>query len=127
MKELLYLFLLVICQNASFTLVSRARNSKSILYHTLAAIGSNGTWLLVFREMVTEVGSPASMITYLVASVIGSILMHYVAMRFFEKPKKKRVEFEDEEIYILKTLAERQRDDIKRLHIIRDGSKIVKF
>lgn len=90
MNELLLLFLLVVAQNASFTLVSRARNSGSLIYHLLAAIGSNGIWLLVFREMVTSIHDTPSMWTYLVASVSGSLLMHYVAMRFFEKPKKKK-------------------------------------
>lgn len=85
--DLLKLFILVVAQNASFTLVSRARNSKSILYHALAAIGSNGIWLLVFRQMVQKYNDLPSGIVYIVASVGGSILMHYVAMKFFEKPK----------------------------------------
>lgn len=87
MIEVISLFFLVVAQNASFTLVSRARNSKSLLYHTLAAIGSNGIWLLVFRNMVTSIDNSVLMWTYLVASVIGSISMHYVAMRWFEKKR----------------------------------------
>lgn len=85
--DLLKLFILVVAQNASFTLVSRARNSKSIMYHALAAVGSNGIWLLVFRQMVQKYNDLPSGIVYIVASVGGSILMHYVAMKFFEKPK----------------------------------------
>ncbi len=76
--EILTMFVLVVLQNASFTLVSRARNSKSIVYHTLAAIGSNGMWILVFRQTVAHYDSWTLMGTYLVASVLGSIAMHYI-------------------------------------------------
>lgn len=88
MKEIIILFFLVVAQNASFTLVSRARNSSSLLYHLLASIGSNGIWLLVFRNMVVSINDNTLMLTYLVASVLGSIAMHYVAMKFFEKKKE---------------------------------------
>lgn len=80
---------LVICQNASFTLVSRARNSGSLAYHTGAAVLSNGVWLLVFRQMVTKIEETPAMVVYLIASVTGSVLMHYVSMRFIEKGKRK--------------------------------------
>jgi len=79
------MLLLVILQNASFTLVSRARNSKSILYHGIAATLSNGIWLLVIRQVVLNFNRIDLMITYLVGSVIGSIGMHYIAMKYFEK------------------------------------------
>jgi len=36
--------LLLIIQNFAFTMVSRARNSKSIVYHAMAALFSNGIW-----------------------------------------------------------------------------------
>lgn len=88
MKEIIILFLLVVAQNASFTLVSRARNSNSLLYHLLASIGSNGIWLLVFRNMVVSINDVTLMWTYLIASVLGSIGMHYLAMKFFEKKKE---------------------------------------
>lgn len=44
--EILKMFGLVVLQNASFTLVSRARNSKSLWYHGIASVLSNGIWLL---------------------------------------------------------------------------------
>ncbi len=78
---------LTILQNASFTLVSRARNSNSILYHTIASVLSNGIWLLVIRQVVTNFDNWILMVTYLVGAVIGSISMHYIAMKYFEKPK----------------------------------------
>jgi hypothetical protein len=88
-ESIVTLFFLVVCQNASFTLVSRARNSSSIYYHAIAAVGSNGIWLLVFRKMVMSIDSTVLMLTYLVASVIGSVLMHYISMRWIEKGKRK--------------------------------------
>jgi hypothetical protein len=89
MSEILIMFGLTILQNASFTLVSRARNSNSILYHTIASILSNGIWLLVIKNVVTNFENTTLMITYLIGSVIGSISMHYIAMKYFEKPKYK--------------------------------------
>jgi hypothetical protein len=78
---------LTILQNASFTLVSRARNSSSLLYHTVASILSNGIWLLVIRHVVTNFDNWILMVTYVIGAVIGSIGMHYIAMKYFEKPK----------------------------------------
>ena len=76
---------LTILQNASFTLVSRARNSSSIAYHTIASVLSNGIWLLVIRHVVTNFDNWVLMVAYVVGAVIGSISMHYVAMKYFEK------------------------------------------
>lgn len=83
--EILKMLLLVILQNASFTLVSRARNSKSLLYHGVASVLSNGIWLLVIRNVVTNFDKPELMVTYLVGSVAGSLGMHWAAMKYFEK------------------------------------------
>ena len=87
MIEIVKMFGLVVLQNASFTLVSRARNSKSITYHTIASVLSNGVWLLVIRQVVLNLDNVTLMITYLFGSVIGSISMHYIAMKYFEKSK----------------------------------------
>ncbi|MGK6342871.1 DUF1145 domain-containing protein [Chryseobacterium sp. DT-3] len=87
MIELIKIFLLVILQNASFTLVSRARNSSSILYHGIASVLSNGIWLLVFRNLVQNFENTNVLIAYLLGSVIGSLSMHYIAMKYFEKNK----------------------------------------
>ena len=85
--EILKMLFLVILQNASFTLVSRARNSNSLVYHGVASVLSNGVWLLVIRNVVSNFDNTALMITYLVGSVIGSLGMHYIAMKYFEKKK----------------------------------------
>lgn len=87
MIEILGMFGLVVLQNASFTLVSRARNSKSLIYHTIASVLSNGIWLLVIRQVVLNLDNVTLMLTYLFGAVIGSISMHYIAMKYFEKSK----------------------------------------
>lgn len=87
--EILIMLGLTILQNASFTLVSRARNSSSLLYHGLAAIGSNGLWLLVIRHVVLHLDNLVLMVTYVVGTVTGSVLMHHIAMKYIEKGKRK--------------------------------------
>lgn len=81
------MFALVVLQNASFTLVSRARNSNSLMYNAVASVFSNGIWLLVMSKVVQNFDSPKMMIAYLVGSVVGSVVMHYISMRYFEKKK----------------------------------------
>lgn len=88
-SSILIMLGLTILQNASFTLVSRARNSKSITYHAGASILSNGIWLIVIRQVVLNLNTWYLMITYLVGSVIGSVLMHWFAMKYIEKNKRK--------------------------------------
>lgn len=83
--QILIMLGLTILQNASFTLVSRARNSDSIVFHTIAAVLSNGIWLLVIKQVVTNFDNWILMFTYLIGSVTGSVLMHYFSMKYFEK------------------------------------------
>jgi len=85
MEEIFKMIGLTILQNASFTLISRARNSNSISYHFIASVLSNGIWLLVIKNVVSNFDKPELMISYLIGSVIGSISMHYFAMKYLEK------------------------------------------
>ncbi|EKB58387.1 hypothetical protein [Bergeyella zoohelcum] len=85
--EIIKMFALVVLQNASFTLVSRARNSDSLTYNAIASVLSNGIWLLVISKVVKNFDSPKMMIAYLLGSVVGSVAMHYVSMNYFEKKK----------------------------------------
>ena len=87
MTEILKMFALVVLQNASFTLVSRARNSDSLAFHAIASVFSNGIWLLVIRNIVQNFDNPVMMGVYLIGSVIGSLLMHHFSMKYFEKKK----------------------------------------
>lgn len=85
--EALKMFFLVVVQNASFTWVSRARNSGSLKHHAIAAVFSNGIWLLVIRQVVLNFDNTLLMLTYLVAAVTGSLLMHWFSMKYLEKGK----------------------------------------
>ena len=85
MEEIIKIVGLTILQNASFTLVSRARNSNSILYNAIASVLSNGIWLLVLKNVITNFDKPILMFAYVIGSVIGSTWMHYIVMKYFEK------------------------------------------
>ncbi|MNE79409.1 hypothetical protein D3C80_1758880 [compost metagenome] len=82
------MLILVIIQNASFTIVSRARNSNSLVYHAGAATASNLAYIFVLKNVVTNLDNPYVIATYVVGSVIGGLAMHWVAMRYFEKKKE---------------------------------------
>jgi hypothetical protein len=89
---------LLLIQNFSFTLVSRARNSGSIAYHAVAAIGSNGVWFasqFILIGNFIQIMKTADWWTgiglglfYTVCTVVGSISSHYVCMRWIEKGKR---------------------------------------
>lgn len=85
MNIYLQLFLLTILQNASYTLIGRARNSKSLTYHTFAATCSNTMWVLVMRNVITKLDDNLLMTVYIIGTVTGSVLMHYISMNFIEK------------------------------------------
>jgi hypothetical protein len=95
--SLFFWFLLLVLQNAAFTWVSRARNSGSYGYHAVAAIFSNGIWFLsnIFLiGMVAKPDMPYSELTllsviYVGGTVTGSVLMHWVAVNWFETGKRK--------------------------------------
>lgn len=88
----------LLIQNASFTLVSRARNSGSIKFHAVASVFSNGVWfvsqIIVVDKIVTALKSgniPLLAFTaafYTLFTVIGSISMHYISMNYIEKGKR---------------------------------------
>lgn len=97
--NLFFWFLLLIVQNAAFTLVSRARNSSSIVYHALAAVASNGVWFASQFIMVGMMVHPgltpgriaALACTYIAGTVVGSVLMHAFAMKVLEAGNLKRI------------------------------------
>lgn len=88
LADILMLFGSTFLQNASFTLVSRARNSKSLGFHAIASTLSNGIWLLVIRQVVQNLNSTLMMAVYLVASVLGAVFMHWFSMTHLEKGKR---------------------------------------
>lgn len=90
---------ILLLQNASFTLVSRARNSGSLKYHMLAAIGSNGIWFVGLMFAVDKIKEArathntlllvGTALFYTIFTVIGSVAMHYISMKYIEKGKRK--------------------------------------
>jgi len=97
MNWFLWAFLLII-QNASFTLVSRARNSGSYSYHAVAAVFSNGVWfasnLILVDNILKIIKSSSTQMAvltglfYTVCTVVGSISMHVCAKTYLEKGKR---------------------------------------
>lgn len=93
--ELIAWAALLVAQNAAFTLVSRARNSKSIMYHALASLPSNGVWFLsqffLFGQMMDAFAKKDLSrvlllgIWYTMWTMVGSIGMHYIALHKLEK------------------------------------------
>lgn len=89
----------LILTNGSGTLASRARNTPSIGYHALAALLSHGTFFvsnLIGIDVLVEViknhdARLACMgfVVYAGASTSGSIVSHWVAMRFLEKGNRR--------------------------------------
>lgn len=96
MNEWILWGLVLIAQNASFTWVSRARNSSSLAYHALAATFSNGVYfaaLMIGVNKISDARTPATVtgvvLFYTACTVAGSVLMHWVAMRYMERGKRK--------------------------------------
>lgn len=89
----------LLLQNASFTWVSRARNSGSVGYHAIAAVGSNGIWFLnqfIVIDFITKAIRSHDLwialragIFYTIFTVIGSVSMHYLLLKYVEKGKRK--------------------------------------
>lgn len=89
----------LLAQNASFTMVSRARNSKSLGYHAFASVLSNGMWFLGLSMAVDKIaearvsGRPwlfaGAMVFYTCMTVIGSVSMHHFLMTKVEKGNRK--------------------------------------
>jgi len=98
MKWLIWAVVLM-TQNLSFTLVSRARNSGSIGWHAVAAVGSNGVWIIsqfiliegIVQAMKSSTLWPALTLGafYTTFTVLGSVIGHYVSMRWIEKGRRR--------------------------------------
>lgn len=96
MKWILWAILLVV-QNASFTLVSRARNSSSLGYHAWASALSNLIWFasqyILVDSMLDLLRSGDALLAvftgafYAAFTMAGSVGMHAVSMRYIERPR----------------------------------------
>jgi hypothetical protein len=83
---------LVLAQNFSFTIVSRARNSASLKRHTIASLLSNAIWFLQLffaTDNVTKVLTGKEgigmaiiyLVIYVISATAGSILSHWWSLR----------------------------------------------
>lgn len=79
------LIALTLIQNASFTLLSRARNSKSLTYHSVASLITNLVYILLLKELIVNLEDIQVVTYYVLAGTIGSVGMHWLAMKYFEK------------------------------------------
>ena len=89
----------LLLQNASFTWVSRARNSGNIKYHALAAVGSNGIWFItqfIVVGLITKAIQQHDIslavrtgLWYTLWTVVGSVTMHWFLMRHIETGSRK--------------------------------------
>lgn len=92
-----YWFLLLVFQTAMFTWVSRARNSGSIAYHGIASVFSNGTFFVSQFILIGIAATPGMGfaeavplgLVYIGGTVTGAVLMHWIALRFLERGKRK--------------------------------------
>jgi hypothetical protein len=84
--------LLLMVQNLTFTFVSRARASASLRRHVIAAVGSNGVWILQLQIMLGPLmeylnGKHGLLLQiavgayYTVFTVTGSVVAHYISLK----------------------------------------------
>lgn len=119
-------------QNISFTYVSRARSSGSLLRHAKASVFSNGIWIFsnmlmlgpMFDYLTGKHGRHEQALTglvYTVACVGGSLFAHYLAMKT-EKGKnavgynKKYAQIPVEEWASMKAKIERAENLAEQAH-----------
>jgi hypothetical protein len=86
---------LLLLQQGSQTLVSRARNSRSIGYHAIAAVGSNGVWFVSLGFAMDKIAAAwrsdslwllfGTAAFYTGLCVTGSVAMHHFLMRRIER------------------------------------------
>lgn len=81
---------MLLAQNAAFTMVSRARNSSSIIYHGAASIFSNGIYFLNLfvgvdliqkAENITTARGIITILFYTAFTTLGALMMHALLLR----------------------------------------------
>lgn len=87
--EIIKVLALTILQNASFTLVSRARNSGSLAYNAGASVLSNLIYILILSHIVTSLHDWRIVVTYVIGCTIGSVSMQWIAIKYLEKKKER--------------------------------------
>ena len=82
--EYLVLLLVAYIQNISFTMVSRARNKDSYLYHMIASVFSNGLWFLTIGVIVQSQLEQMDLlmaVPYIAGTVAGSLTGAVISIR----------------------------------------------
>ncbi len=79
--------LMLLGQNASFTLVSRARQTSNLVFHSVAALASNGLFIFIITAYAANYNNFWLKIWYIVCTVIGSVIAHHISMHKIEKTK----------------------------------------
>ncbi len=80
----LYMMFLAFLQNISFSIVSRARNRDSFVYHMIAAWFSNGVWFATLAYLVHFKLTWVLFIPYTCGTVAGSLTGTQISM-FIER------------------------------------------
>jgi len=85
---------LLISQNASFVLVSRARNSNNLVYHAWSSLLSNAIWFMsnfiLFGSFIEIMKNSDWVLAaevgffYTACTMSGSLGMHWIALRKLE-------------------------------------------
>lgn len=91
--------------NGMSTLVSRARNTPSYPYHAVCALLNHAAWFIVnvmFVGVAVNIGALTdrraavfAWVFYTVCSTVGSVVTHYVSIRFFEHGNRRVGAYEE--------------------------------
>lgn len=96
--------LILAATNGMSTLVSRARNTPSTGYHAFCAGMNHATWFIAQVILVNvaisikDFSDPAffsSWLFYTAVSTVGSVVFHYVSMKYFEKGNRRVGAYEE--------------------------------
>jgi len=69
-------------QNSAFSIVSRSRNRNNMIYHLIAAVGSNVAWFVTMKFLIiTQHMGWAMFIPYTIGTVSGSLNGQAISMK----------------------------------------------
>lgn len=85
---------LLLLQNASFTWVSRARNSGSVVYNGVASIFSNGIWMVGQSIIIVNIAQAKApllsmVLFYALFCTIGSVISQWILIKYVETGKRR--------------------------------------
>lgn len=89
--DLFLLFVLAMVQNASFTWVSRTRNSADIKMHAIASVCSNSLWfgitVFIWGKLWVALTTgdwwmiATTGLVYVLGTTLGAVIMMYILLR----------------------------------------------